>query len=129
MSRFQNYCTAKTKDTYVATITRLLKGNEHETNTSTAWPSSHGHPSTQQQQQHPPSGTATLDSSSTRTPVVVAVANSSGTVCGAVVSVAAKSETHTDLCDRFTQLAKLSIDRSSADRLNSQLTYSSCFLF
>ena len=46
------------------TIIRLLKRNEYETNTSTAWSSSHGHTNTQQQeqQQHP----AALEQHSTR---------------------------------------------------------------
>ena len=50
MSRFPSmaYCTAKKKG-HGPTVTQLLKRNEHETNTSTAWPSNHGHTSTQQQ--------------------------------------------------------------------------------
>ena len=71
MSRFPSmaYSAAK-KNGHGTTITQLLKRNEHETNTSTAWPSSHGHTSTQQQQQQQQQHPAALEQHSTRAALV-----------------------------------------------------------
>ena len=71
MSRFPSLLHRKKKG-HGTTITRLLQHNEHETNTRTTWPSSHEHSAAAAAVAL--SGTrATLDSSSTRTPVVAVV--------------------------------------------------------
>ena len=62
-SGFKTWPVAPKEKIHGTTITRLLKRNELRTNTSTAWPSSHGQTNTQQQhQQHP----AALEQYSTR---------------------------------------------------------------
>ena len=69
MISFPSVLHHRKKDTVSMMITRLLKRNEHETSTSTVWPS-HGHTNTQQQQQQQRYHPAALEQHSTRAALV-----------------------------------------------------------
>ena len=61
---FHAYCTENKKPE--TPITRLLERDEHETNTSTTWPSSYEHTSTQPPQQQQQQHSSALEQHSTR---------------------------------------------------------------